>query len=485
MRFGATRALDDVSLVFRAGEVHVIAGANGAGKSTLIKILAGVHTDYDGELLLEGRALRLADPVAARRAGIATIFQELSLVGNLSIADNLTLSSAGASFSRFRRRAASEHAVAALARVGLERDPEALVEELTLSERQLVEIARALAQDASVLIMDEPTSALSEPEVERLFSTLREPLQRGVSIIFISHRRDEVERIAQHISVLCDGRVVLSAPAREVDQETLIRAMIGKPLAAPSERLRSCEEQAVALRVRGLSTSGLGACHAVSFDARVGEIVGVTGLGGSGARSLLAALAGERRANRGEMELFGQPYAPREASEAWRRGVAFLPADRAHSVFPELSLHWNATLSSLARFSRYEWVNRTDELGRARAAGERARLVASDWSLPSRALSGGNQQKLALTRCLLAEPRLLLLDDPSRGVDAASKADIVRLLRELAANGACVLFSSSELDELVTVCDRVLVFFDGRVAAALEEAELRRENVLRFMSGVA
>ena len=336
-----------------------------------------------------------------------------------------------------------------------------------------------------MLIMDEPTSALSEPEVERLFSTLRELLRRGVSVIFISHRRDEVERIAEHITVLRDGKVVLSAPAHDVDHEALIRAMVGRPLSPTSQRVRSGEGRAVALDVRNLSTPGFGACHSVSFDVCVGEIVGIAGLGGSGATAVLAALAGEQRASAGSVELFGTPYAPKEPRDAWQRGVAFLPADRAHSVFPELRLHWNATLSSLDRFSRHEWVDRDAELSAARAAGERARLIASDGSLPARALSGGNQQKLALSRCLLAEPRLLLLDDPSRGVDAAAKSDIVRLLRELAASGVCVLLSSSELDELVTACDRVLVFFNGRIVKTLGAGELRRENVLRFMSGSA
>jgi ribose transport system ATP-binding protein len=484
MSFGATCALSDVSLRFEAGEVHVIAGANGAGKSTLIKIISGVHADYTGEVLLGGQPVRFKQPLAARRGGIATIHQELSLVPSLSIADNLLLSSPGAAWGFVSKASALARARGVLRQVGLELDPRLLVEELSLGERQLVEIARALAEEARVLLMDEPTSALSAPEVERLFSLVQELIKQNRSVIFISHRRDEVARIGQHMTVLRDGRVVLSAPSAEVSDDQVVRAMLGEAIDLPAKKSVALRgERAVALSARGLTASGVESLRDVDFTLHTHEILGVAGLVGSGAALLLSLLGGTARASSGTIELFGKPYRASDPRAALRAGVVQLPSERRHSVFPELSVTWNATLSGLAGLTRYGWVQREQELNAVRKYSQATHLKAHGAGALAGTLSGGNQQKVALMRCLVAAPRLLLLDDPTRGVDAKAKAEIGALLRELASEGVAVLLLSSELDELVTLCDRVLVFLGGRIEAQLAGAELHRERVLRAMLG--
>ncbi|MFZ5891818.1 MAG: sugar ABC transporter ATP-binding protein [Myxococcota bacterium] len=485
--FGATRALRGVSLGFRAGEVHVIAGGNGAGKSTLIKIVSGAYSDYAGELLLDGEVVRFADPTAARRAGIATIYQELSLVPSLSIADNLALSRAGAAFAMVSPADERQHALDVLRRVGLELDPNTKVERLSLSERQLIEIGRAVAENARVLVMDEPTSALSQPEVERLFDTVRELLVAQVSIIYISHRRDEVRRLAQHVSVLRDGELVLSSAAHALSEEQLVHAMLGESVTAASRAasLPPRSERSAAVRLRGISARGAGKLRDVTLEAARGEILGLAGLNGSGASLVLSVLAADTRVLGGEMELLSARYQPKDSRGALKAGVAFLPADRGLSVFSQLSVVWNSTLSGLSRFTRWGWVERRSERTAFEAQASRTRLKSPGLVAPAAALSGGNQQKLALMRCLLAEPRVLLLDDPTRGVDARAKADIAQILRDLASQGLCVMLLSSELEELVAVCDRVLVFFDGCISSELTGDKLRRDNVLSAMMGTA
>ncbi|MGC4086936.1 MAG: ATP-binding cassette domain-containing protein [Polyangiaceae bacterium] len=328
MSFGSTRALRDVSLGFRAGEVHAIVGGNGAGKSTLIKIVCGAHDEYEGELRLDGRRVRFDGPSAARRAGIAVIHQELSLLPNLSIADNLALSEVGSAFAWRSRTRARDRALGVLAKLGLEHDPDTAVERLSLSERQLLEIGRAAAENARLLVMDEPTSALSEPEAERLFEIVRELAQAGTGVIYISHRRDEIERLAQHVSVLRDGALVLSAPSAQVSPEALLRALVGRAASPGQQSLPGASVgRSVALRARDLVARGRESLLGVSFEARAGEVIGLVGLEGSGATAVLASLVGEASLASGSFELFGSAYAPSAALDAWQHRIAYLPAD--------------------------------------------------------------------------------------------------------------------------------------------------------------
>ncbi|MBK7584798.1 MAG: sugar ABC transporter ATP-binding protein [Myxococcales bacterium] len=486
--FGPTRALDRVSFAIHAGEIHVLAGGNGAGKSTLIKILSGALADFEGELEVDGQRARLSSPAAALRAGVATIHQELSLVPSLSVLDNLFLGEPRAMLSAWRPERHVAEARAALLQVGLALDPHTRVEDLGLAERQLVEIARALRHAARVLILDEPTSALSEPEAERLFERLRELRATGKGIVFISHRMEEIFRLGDRITVLRDGRVVHSGAVEELDEGKLIDKMVGRAL-----ELRTAPSVDGASGNALFTASGFGAMLAgaprpafedVAFELGSGEVLGLAGLSDSGASELLHALFGSLPAAlSGELSLGGARYLASSPGDALRSSVTLLARDRKDSVLPERAIRDNVTLSALRRVSRLGFVLRQKELTLTARITERLALVAPSLDAPAAALSGGNQQKVALARCLATEPRVLLLDDPTRGIDVAAKADVHRLIRELAAEGSGVLVVSSDFDELASLCDRVLVLFRGRIRASLTRAELSRAKLLALAMG--
>ncbi|HEX6276263.1 MAG TPA: sugar ABC transporter ATP-binding protein [Polyangiaceae bacterium] len=482
--FGNVRALTGVSFDVHPGEVHVVAGENGAGKSTLIKILSGVHHDYEGDVLVDGSVRRFANPLAAASAGIATIHQELSLVGSLSVTDNVLFGAPGHALSPVRRRDAREHAISLLSMLGLTVDPDALVETFRLAERQLFEIARALGRRASVFVMDEPTSALAEPEAERLFSHVQRLVADGASVVYISHRIEEMKRLANRITVLRDGRHVVTRLAAEMTRAELVHAMVGREERASAPVAAAVAAPRPFFEARGL-THPAGRFRKVSFELGTGEILGVAGLEGAGAGALVHALAGADGALRGDARLEGKTYLPGTPRDALAAGVALVPGDREASVFSAMSVAENATLTSLARYSPRFVIDRARERADTEREGARLRLRAPSLDAPAAALSGGNQQKLALVRCLLAEPRLLLLDDPTRGVDVGAKAEIHELLRELARGGTSMLFRSTELDELLALSSRVLVFHEGRLAATLSGTELTRERILGCMLGAA
>jgi rhamnose transport system ATP-binding protein len=482
--FGSTRALSDVSFDVLPGEVHVVAGENGAGKSTLIKILSGVYQDYQGDILVDGEKKRFSSPADAASAGIATIHQELSLVGSLSAIDNLLLGSGEGAFSRVSRRAARERTEKLLAAMELSIDAEAPVETLSFAERQLLEIARALGRNARVLVMDEPTSALAEPQAERLFSRIERLVAEGTSIVYISHRLEEMYRLARRITVLRDGRHALTRLSSELAQKELIEAMVGRAAREPAPRETTAQRGAVLLEAQKLG----GPAHAfreVTFELRAGEILGVAGLTGSGASALLHALFGSEGAVSGSLLVEGKASTPGSPRAAFRSGMALVPGDRGASVLAELSVLENSTLSSLASYSPRGLIDRPRERDDAAREGARLSLRAPSLDAPARALSGGNQQKLALLRCLLTKPKVLLLDDPTRGVDVGAKAEIHELFRELARGGMGLLFHSTELDELLAVCHRVIVFYRGEVVATLSASELSRERLLAHMLGAA
>jgi ribose transport system ATP-binding protein len=474
--FGPTRALDAVSFDVRAGEVHVLCGGNGAGKSTLVKLLSGVFASYDGEVRVGGRRVRLHGAEAARRAGIATLHQELPLVGQLSVTDNLFLGEKAGFFARVPRRAVRERARALLREVGLELDPARLVETLSLAERQLVALASALGQDARVVILDEPTSALPERDAERLFERVEALSRAGRGVVYISHRMEEIYRLGTRITVLRDGAVVASALPRNLPKSSLIEAMLGRRF-EPEERGATREQAAEAvLQARGVSLPGH--LEGVDFEVRRGEVLGIAGLSGSGAAELLRALFGHLSGVAGDFSLEGRPYRPKNPRAAIANGVVFLPSDRGESVFDELDLPKNASLSSLDRFTRSGVVVRRLERGAVTPLLERLALGPFLKRRRARELSGGNRQRLALARCLLAHPRLILLDEPTRGVDVAAKEHLYRVIRELSAEGVAVMWIASEIEELIEQSDRVLVFSRGRISGEFSGDGATREAIL-------
>jgi ribose transport system ATP-binding protein len=504
--FGATRALDDVSFELHAGEVHLLAGENGAGKSTLIKILAGIHPGHDGTITLAGRRVRFASPREAAGAGIAVIHQELSLVDAMSVTDNLFL---GRERTRggggwLDRRAQVAAALAQCRELDLDLTPADLdrpVETFSLSEKNRLEIAKALGREVRILVLDEPTSALNRHEVERLFVLIARLKARGVGLIYISHRMEEIYRIADRITVLRDGRRVGTATRAECPPETLVRWMIGRELAQyfparPAREGRNGrkvkETQATALAVRDLRVAAADPARpdvlrGVSLTVRPGEIVGLAGLQGAGATELLHMLfgAGGRPAE-GEVSLAGEPYVPSDPAAAIGRGLALLTGDRkATGLLPGLSITHNTTLAALPRFSPGGVLRPREERAAAgrQVAALHVRCASVEQAIGT--LSGGNQQKVLLGRWLETRPRVLLLDEPTRGVDVGAKHEIYELMNRWTAEGVAILMFSTDLPELLGMSDRVVVLHRGAITAEFARAEATAARVLAAAMGAA
>lgn len=479
--FGKTRALTEVNMDFHPGEVHVLAGENGAGKSTLIGILAGIHSDYAGHMAVDGKATRFTEPQDAMRAGIATIFQELSLVGAMSIADNLLLSAPEGPWQAAHRKRWQQRAVAILAKLNLPFAPHTLVERLDLASQQLVEIARALSHKARLLIMDEPTSALPEGESEKLFAQIRSLRDQGTSILFISHRLEDIYKIADRITVLRDGQVVACAPAKELPREKLIAAMVGREL----QRETTAAKPPLGPPMLSVQQLSLRDHHRVvldrvTFELRKGEVLGVAGLQGSGASELAYALCGAAHGVRtGDISIAGERLENRGPREALQRKMVLLSGDRQRSVFRDASVLANASIASLDRYSPRTWVDDRQAKHDVQALTKRLALDCPSLEANMGQLSGGNQQKVCFMRCLLTQPRILLLDEPSRGIDIGAKADVYDLIRALSKQGVSVLLISSDLDELIDLSHRVLVLARARVVTELPRERLSREAILR------
>jgi ABC-type sugar transport system ATPase subunit/ribose/xylose/arabinose/galactoside ABC-type transport system permease subunit len=483
MEFPGVRALDGVDFDVRPGEVHALIGENGAGKSTLIKILSGEIAEYGGEVRIDGAPRRMQRPRDAIEAGIAVIPQELQLVTSLSVAENIFLG---------RPRALLAGAAASLEKLGETHvAPGELVGHLEAGRRQLVAIARALSLDARLIIMDEPTTSLSSSEASRLERLIERLKARGVAVVYISHKLDEIERLADRITVLRDGKRIVTRDAEGVDEAEMVRLMVGRQIAR-GELVPVAADAPVVLRVENLSVPdpdrpGGFRVSDVSLTLRRGEILGLAGLIGAGRTDLLLALTGAlERPVAGRVELGGNAYTPRTPAEALKAGLVLLPEERkSQAIFPDLAVAENVTLPSLRKLSRLGWI----DAARARAAGETqmretgVRAAATD--VPIATLSGGNQQKAILGRCLLAAPSVLLLDEPTRGIDLAAKADIYALLRKLAGEGFGIVLCSSEMSEILTQCHRVLVFREGRVTAELPHAEATEERVLAAAAGTS
>jgi ABC-type sugar transport system ATPase subunit len=489
-RFGRLEVLHGVDLELRAGEVLVLAGANGAGKSTLVKILAGVFDDWDGTMELQGRSVRPRRPHEAAALGIACIHQELALVGPRSAADNLFLGRELSSrFLGVDDRAQAEAARGWLDRLGVDVDVRLPVEQLPVAVQQSIEIARALSMDARVLVMDEPTSALTEMETKRLFERIGQLKREGRAVLFISHRMEEIYRLADRIAVLRDGQLVGTRPPSELGRGELVEWMAGRRLAEHA-RVAALGE-AARLVVENLSAAdparpGRALLRDVSFEVRRGEVLGLAGLAGSGASEVLGAVFGRLPRTAGRVLVDGRPVPSGRPAAALRLGLAFLTSDRkAEGLALPRSVVENVTLASLPRFSPGGWLRpRREEEATRRLAAE-LDLQAPSLGAPVSTLSGGNQQKALLARLWLTEPAVLLLDEPTRGVDVATKARIHRLIDEWTQAGRAVALTSSELPELLALSDRVLVLHRGEVQRALDKREATAERVIAAALGGA
>ena len=486
--FGPQEVLAGVDLDVRTGEVHVLAGENGAGKSTLIRILGGVLRADAGEIRVDGRTVRLASAQDAARAGIAVIHQELSLCPALSVADNLALGREPVTrLGTIRRRLVLDRARTALGRVGLDVDPRREAGSLPIAARQLVEIAKALALDARVIVMDEPTSSLARADADRLFHLIDEMTRAGAGIVFISHRLEEIRRVATRVTVLRDGVVTHAASADETPNDVLIRAMVGRPIEDQVHR-EAPEPGDVLLRLRDVSAgarTGVRVEH-ITLDLRAGEVLGVAGLRGSGTTELLHALFGDLPVRSGAIELDRVPHHPRTPGAAVRARVALVTGDRqALGVCPGLSIMENVTLASLDTLGPAGFVSDRTGHARARDAVDELRIRCRSTQQPVATLSGGNQQKVVLARWTRTDPLVMLMDDPTRGVDIGAKHEIYQLINAWTARGIGVVLASTDLPELVGLADRMIVLHRGRITATLTRDETTPERVMSAAMGDA
>jgi ribose transport system ATP-binding protein len=480
--FAGVHALSNVDFELRDGEVHALVGENGAGKSTLIRVFGGAVVPNTGRVELDGVQLPLGDPRAVRRAGVNIVYQELTLVPDLTIAENVFL---GRERARgwLRRREMEREVQTVLDELGVRDRASTIVRGLSVAQQQLVEIARALVGRARVLILDEPSATLSSAEIDRLFGVVRQLRARGIPTIYISHRLEEIAEIADRVTVLRDGRHVLTAEAAALDRPRLIRAMVGRDLEQefPGEAARGPSGGAPpVLEVRSLSAPPrLGD---VSFAVRAGEIVALAGLVGAGRTSAALAIVGALSA-RGSVLLNGSPVRFRSPADAVRVGVAYVTEDRkGRGLFPLLGVDANITLAHLTKFARFGLL----ALGRERAAAadvaRRVGIRAASLRQPVATLSGGNQQKALLARFLISPPVVMILDEPTRGVDVGARAEIYTLMRRLTAEGAAILMISSDLPEVLGMADRIVVMRGGRTTGELGRAEATAERVMALAS---
>ncbi len=473
--FAGNVVVNDVSLSVDPGTIHVLVGENGAGKSTLIKIMCGVHQPDSGRIVVDRREVRIQDVRAARALGIAAIHQELSLVPSLSVAENVCLGewpSQGGLVARARMR---ERAERALSSVGLDVDVDARVGDLGVAQQQLVAIAKALSQEASLLILDEPTAALTGHEAEQLFRIMDGLKERGVAMVFISHHLEEIARIGDVVTVLRDGHVIADLPATAAQSE-VVRLMVGRPIDDEFPRTRGPRGD-VLLEVSGLTRRG--AFQDVSFSVRAGEVVGLAGLVGAGRTDVIRAIAGADPYDSGSVSVGGAPLTAGSVPAAIRSRVGMVPEDRkAQGLVLGASIADNLGLATLRTTARAGLVDRGGQRKRARHVAEQLSIRMTGIDQPVGELSGGNQQKVVFGRWAQAGAQILLLDEPTRGVDVGARLEIYRLINEVTANGGAVLMASSELPEILGMSDRILVMSGGRVAGELDADGATQHDVM-------
>jgi len=480
--FGGVQALRGVDLALAPGEVHSLVGENGAGKSTLVRILGGVHQPDAGSVVIADEKVHLHGPRDARARGIAVIHQEPALFPDLDVAENVYMGrqpldrSRGIDWKRMYRDVAE-----LLRALGVSLDPRAPVQGLSVADQQLVEIAKALSMDARVVVMDEPTAALSSRETDELFRIINDLRSRGVAVLFISHRLEEVFALSDTVTVLRDGGHVITASAAELDATALIRHMVGRELRELFPK-GAAEIGAPALEVRGLRREGV--FRDVSFTVRRGEIVGLAGLVGAGRSEVARAIFGIDPLDGGEILAAGGPLTIRSPRDAMKAGLGFVPEDRQHQgLVLEMAIDDNATLPFLRRLTRFGLINRKREAEVAAEFTKRLQVKAASLAQPAQSLSGGNQQKVVLAKWLATDPKVLILDEPTRGIDIGTKAEVHRIISGLAAEGLAILLISSELPEVLGMADRVLVMREGRLTGEFTRDEADQERIMHAATG--
>jgi ABC-type sugar transport system ATPase subunit len=491
--FPGVHALDQVDITVYRGECLALIGENGAGKSTLMKILSGVYQPEGGEIVFDGQIVTLDSPRQAQDIGISIIYQEFNLMPNLTVAENVFVGREPNSGGFVNRRQMEADTRRLLDALGVQLDPKATVRDLSVAEQQMVEIAKALSTNAKLVIMDEPTSALTDREVENLLAIVKNLKARGLGVIFITHRLDEIFPICDWVTVLRDGRNAGEIPIAEATPEAIVRMMVGRNIEDLYEKTDAVFDPSSApvLEVRGLSRTGTArdasqiVLNDVSFALRAGEIVGLAGLVGSGRTEVARSIFGADPFDRGEVLIGGQPVTIRTPRDAIARGIGLVPEDRKlQGLVLMLSVRENITLASLGDLVRLGFIELGAEQSVARRFIDALRIRTPSPEQKVLNLSGGNQQKVVIAKWLALQPKVLILDEPTRGIDVGAKAEVHHLIAELAAQGVAVLMISSELPEILGMSDRILVMREGHIVADLDRAEATEETIMRYATGI-
>lgn len=481
--FPGVLALDKVQLEIRPGEVHVLMGENGAGKSTLMKIVDGIYRPDDGEIFVRGQQTNIHSPIEAMELGIAMIHQELNTVLHMTIAENIFLGREMGKGILYEKKEMALQAKKVLEQLEIDLNPNQKVIELSVAQRQMVEIAKAVSKNAQIIIMDEPTSAISDKEVEALFAMIKRFRKEGKGIIYISHKMDEIFRIADRITVMRDGKTVGTYNAQDITSEQLVAKMVGRELKEVYPRQISYEMGEEILNVKNLSSTD--AFENVAFQLKKGEILGISGLMGAGRSEVAEAIFGLREKS-GEIIVNGKKTVIHKPKDAIKAGIAFITEDRARTGLNlKTTVKKDVSTLTLSQYcNRLAIINKGKENQVVEASINKLRIKTPSSNQSVKNLSGGNQQKVIIARWLLADPDILIMDEPTRGIDVGAKFEIYTIMRELAASGKAILMISSELPEIIGMCDRTIVMHEGRVTGELSKEEMTQENIMKLASGL-